>query len=345
MVKNIIYVQPDEDIANAIISGITGSHYELFRCKTAGEALSLMVRQDTPLLMLDINIPDMRLHEVVARCSRDFPATVLAIFIDYANPELLAKLVNRHSVYKIFTAPWNTGEIIEHIKDAMDYAEIRAERLMREQILNKSSVDFDKTLSTLTDSLKYQQYSYYKLNTIINTIFMSMLDASGEEALLYMRKEVYCYANDVMVYLMKAQTVGKMEVESFEEIMLKELALFETVKITVMESCLIGDVPRVKLANIRFMIMLVVSYLAKYSNMCEVMILSSYLSKTKVYMEVRASFPEETEAVLSLREKPVMKLMGDIVDRVLKQMTSSVTCELANQTIKYKIEVPLSFMD
>ena len=54
---------------------------------------------------------------------------------------------------------------------------------------------------------------------------------------------------------------------------------------------------------------------------------------------------QETEAILSVSEKPVMKLMGDIVDRVLKQMTSSVMYEIVNQTIKYKIEVPLSFMD
>jgi len=345
MVKNIIYVQPDEDIANAIISGIAGSHYELFRCKTAGEALSLMVRQDTPLLMLDINIPDMRLHEVVSRCNRDFPATVLAVFIDYANAELLTKLVNRHSVYKVFVAPWDTELIIEHLKDAMDYAEIRAERLMREQILNKSSVDFEKTLSTLTDSLKYQQYSYYKLNTIINTIFMSLQGGSGNEPLTDIRRDIYYYANDIMGYLMKAQTIGKMEVESFEEIMMKELELFKKVRIKVMESCLIGDVPRVKLANIRFMIMMVVSYFAKYPSPCEVMILSSYLSKTKVYMELRATFPEEVEAISSVKESPLIKLVENIVDQVLKKMASATTYELSNQTIKYKIEIPLSYME
>lgn len=343
MVKNIIYVQQNEEIAKAIMNGITSSGYEVFHCTSAGEALNLMTRQDVPLLMLDINIPDMRLREVVKRCDDEFPATVLAVFADYPNSELLTKLVNRHSIYKIFVAPWDTASIIEQIEDAMEYAEIRAEKLRKEQILNKDSEDFELKLKTLTDSLKYQQHAYRKLSSVVDILLNSSLISMTEKLTEDMRDAIYQYTSNMVGFLIKAQTTGQIPIETFEDFMTEELKVFHNIKVTAVESCMFGEVPRVKVANIRFIIMMITAYYSKCATTCEVQVLSSYLTNTKIYMELRAIFSPETNVEELIDNRPLLKAAELTTQKVLEELTESAEREIINNIMKYKLEIPTAF--
>lgn len=343
MVKNIIYVQQNEEIAKAIINGITSSGYEVFHCTSAGEALNLMTRQDSPLLMLDINIPDMRLREVVKRCADEFPATVLAVFTDYPNLELLTKLINRHGIYKIFVAPWDTASIIEQIEDAMEYAEIRAEKLRKEQILNKNSEDFDLQLKTLTDSLKYQQHAYYKISSVVDILLNSSLIGLTGKLTEDMKDAAYRYTNEMVGFLIKAQTTGQIPIETFEELMTEELKLFKNVKVLTVESCMFGEVPRVKVANVRFIIMMIVAYYSKCADRCEVQVLSSYLTNTKIYMELRAIFAPDTDVEKLISNRPLLEAAKLTTEQVLGELALSAEREITGNMMKYKLEIPTSF--
>ncbi len=343
MVKNIIYVQQNEEIATAIINGIASSGYEVFYCKSAGEALNLMTRQDAPLLMLDINIPDMRLREVVRRCNEEFPATVLAVFTDYPNHELLTKLINRHGIYKIFVAPRDTASIIEQIEDAMEYAEIRAEKIRKEQILNKDSEDFELKLQMLTDSLKYQQHAYKKMRAVVDILLNSSLISMTGKLTDDMKDAVYQYSNELAGFLIKAQTTGKMPIESFEDLMSEELKTFRNINVTAMESCMFGDVPRVKVANVRFIIMMIVAYYSKCAQSCEVKVLSSYLTNTKIYMEVRAIFAPDTDVTKLISNRPLLHVAEFTTAQILEELTLTMEREIEGNMMKYKLEIPTTF--
>ncbi len=344
MVKNIIYVQQNEEIARSVLEGIAGSGYEVFHCVTAGEALNLMMRQDAPLLMLDINIPDMRLREVVSRCSDKFPATVLAIFTDYPNSELLTKLINRHGIYKIFVAPWDMEEIVEQIEDAMEYAEIRFEQLQREGALALESNEFEVTLANMKDSLKFQQHSYYKLNTILNTLLRVTTDCLQGDRTQEEKKRLFDFAGVMLEGVLKAQTTARIDVRTFEDAIREDLLVLKHVTVQKLESCLIGDIPRVMVANIKALIWDAVYYASRGIDSCEAEVSSSYMTNTRIYLEINVNY--------SSSEVPMMTLNDPVeigCDRLLQEMFTAMTVAedviRKDKSISFRMQVPISFLD
>lgn len=344
MVKNIIYVQQNEEIAKSVLEGIAGSGYEVFHCVTAGEALNLMTRQDAPLLMLDINIPDQRLREVVRQCSEKFPATVLAIFTDYPNSELLTKLINRHGIYKIFVAPWDMEEIVPQIEDAMEYAEIRFEQLQREGALALESSEFDVTLANMKDSLKFQQHSYYKLNAILNTLLRVTTDCLQGDRTQEEKERLFDFSDAMLEGIIKAQTTTSLEVKTFEDTIREDLLALKHVTVKKIESCLIGDIPRVMVANIKALIRNTVYYASRGIDYCEAEVHSSYITNTRIYLEMNVSYSSSEVPMMTLRDSVELGC-----DRLLREMFAAMTAAedviRKDSHISFRLQVPISFLD
>ncbi len=343
MVKNIIYVQQNEEVARSVVEGITDNGYEVYHCVTAGEAFQLMARQDAPLLMLDINIQDMRLREVVKKCSEEFPATVLAIFTDYPNSELLTKLINRHGIYKIFIAPWDMEEIVTQIEDAMEYAEIRFEQLQREGALTLESKEFDITLSNLKDSLKFQQHSYYKMNAVLNALLRVTTECMEGRRPAQERQQIYDFASTLLEGIIKSQTTSSLDINRFEELVREELMTLKHVKINGIESCLMGDIPRVMIANVKALIWCAVYYASRNAIGCEVEIISNYLTNTRIHLEINITYASGAPALLLSDEIEI------VYDKIVQEMFAATTAseDIIRQADRMSIQmqVPISFLD
>ncbi|HOO28036.1 MAG TPA: hypothetical protein PLU43_06190, partial [Lachnospiraceae bacterium] len=107
MEKNILYIQSNEDVAESFREKFAERGIELIVAASASEAFQVMREREITLLLIDINIPDMRLRNLVEVCTRDFPGVILNVCVDVLSPLLITKLVNRHRIHKIFVAPWN----------------------------------------------------------------------------------------------------------------------------------------------------------------------------------------------------------------------------------------------
>lgn len=267
MVKNIVYVEEKKEKADAIIEGIKQSGYEVFHCVNAEEAFTLMRHQDTPLLMLDINIPDMRLRELVRRCNQEFPSTVLAVFIDFPNVELITKLINRHGIYKIFISPWDTQEIIGHIEDAMDYAEILDDLLRKEQIINQEADEFDRSMEHSAKILSEQKYAYPKVMKITETLL-------SPTASIYENKAVLA----CMKCLIKAHLTGQITVDTLEEVLKNDLKEYSNIEIEDVISCLIEEIAHENLAAIRAVVLLSGLYASHLGERTSFMAESRYIN-------------------------------------------------------------------
>ena len=134
MAKNIVYIQANEKIAQSFQETFKERNIELLVAASATEALEIMRQQDIGLLLVDINIPDMRLSQLVEICSRDFPTVIMNVCVDVMNSLLITKLVNRHSIYKIFVAPWDVREMIDEIEESLDEAAISRERILTNKV-------------------------------------------------------------------------------------------------------------------------------------------------------------------------------------------------------------------
>ncbi|MBQ7582570.1 MAG: hypothetical protein IJU25_07090 [Lachnospiraceae bacterium] len=181
MARNIVYIQANEKIAASFRETFAERGVELTVAKSAGEALEIMGRQEVGLLLVDINIPDMRLSKLVEICSRDYPAVVLNVCVDVYNSLLVTKLVNRHAIHKIFVAPWDIREMVEEIEESLDAAEISREQVLHEKKILKENEQLQNTLESLKSALKKQQFSYGKIRSVTDLFFEHMAEFAGDE--------------------------------------------------------------------------------------------------------------------------------------------------------------------
>ncbi|MCR4685863.1 MAG: hypothetical protein K5649_10385 [Lachnospiraceae bacterium] len=262
MARNIVYIQANDKIAQSFKETFRERNVELTVAKSAAEALAIMGKQEVGLLLVDINIPDMRLSQLVEICSRDYPTVILNVCVDVLNSLLITKLVNRHAIHKIFVAPWDVREMVEEIEESLDAAEISREQVLHEKKILQENEDFQNTLQSLKDALKKQQFSYGKIRAITDLFFehaLSLTDGRGMAQI----KQIFD------VYL-RMQTTETVDTGDFAGVLASDFEKLTQGRsgftLSAGSIALADGAVKVKAVNIRFLFWLIV-----YKTLCESM--------------------------------------------------------------------------
>lgn len=333
MARNIVYIQANDKIADSFKRTFAEREIELIIAHSAMEAIDYMKENVVDVLLVDINIPDMRLSKLVEICSRDFPGVVLNVCVDVMNSLLVTKLVNRHAIRKIFVAPWDVKEMVEEIEESLDAAQIAREQKIYENRIIKENEHFEETLSSLTESLKKQQYSYNKFKSLTDLILDS-LSLINED----INFNQYDKVKKIFDMYLRMQTTDAIDIDKFEEILREDMnrisAACPGFKCTDISSCLIGDVPKSRAANIRFLVWLIATYAAHTRSNCEYIIDSQFKNVTEVtfVLTVNGQVTEPDE----LMNKYVTILADSLCDSVnITTETKSATTE---ESVKYNFD-------
>lgn len=270
MAGNIVYIQANEKIAESFQEAFGERNIELIVAGTAAEALEIMEQKDVGLLLVDINIPDMRLSGLVEICSKRFPAVIMDVCVDVLNSLMITKLVNRHAIHKIFVAPWDVKEMVEEIEESLDVATISRERILHEKALVDESNRFQETLRSLTESLKNQQFSYGKIRKLTDLLFQGIAslektDTDGAED----KPEDPALRQMKMIFdtYLRMQTTETLEASRLEDTVRADLEKLQTnipsftYKVSIVS---LQTASKAKIADIRFTLWLL-SYNAAYT--------------------------------------------------------------------------------
>lgn len=315
MGKSIVYIQANDKIAESFKSTFAEREIDLVIAKSAMDAIKLMKSTEVDVLLVDINIPDMRLSQLVEICTRDFPGVVLNVCVDVMNSLLVTKLVNRHAIRKIFVAPWDVKEMVEEIEESIDAAHIARDQKIYENKILKENEHFEDTLSSLTESLKKQRYSYNTLKTITDVILDDM--ASDDDKHVKMIFDMY----------LRMQTGDSIDLDRFEDLIRSDMdklsARYPGFKCTEIFSCLIGGVPKAKSANVRFFIWLIALYSACTRKNCEYMVDSQLMSATK------ATFSLSVKGLVTAEDKKFEKYVLLLLSNLCELFEISTKTESA----------------
>lgn len=331
MAGNIVYIQANDTIADSFKKTFNERNIELIIVRSAAEAIEKMKTLEVDVLLVDINIPDMRLSALVEICTRDFPGVILNVCVDVMSSLLVTKLVNRHAIRKIFVAPWDVNEMVEDIEESLDAARIAREEKIYENKVKKENDQLEETLSSLTASLKRQQYSYNTIKKITDVIISDIV---------LLNKDLGRMQTDKMKFIfdtyLKMQTVDAIDIDAFEELLRTDMdkikKSYPGFFCTDIISCLIGGVPKACAANIRFFIWLIAMYNAEIRNNCEYLIDSQFMSVTKVVFILTAK--GKVTRPNDMLDKYITLLMNKLCDSV------SITNETATgeDTTVYNLE-------
>ena len=320
MSNRIVYLQANENIANSFREEFAAHDLELIIVKSGEEALEIIEREKVLLLLLDINIPDMRFRKLVDRIRAISPQVIINVCIDVLDSLMITKLSNRHHVHKIYVAPWDVDEIIEEVQESLEIAIINEQSNVREDEIISEREELESTLASLTETLKKQQHSYTKLKKLTECFADALRDTGAMDESV---EERLAFGEDVFNTLLKMQTTGSFDIDKFETDVRNDLREIKGVaknfEVGEISSCLMGGQSRSCAQNIRFCIFLIARLYAEFYDTFSVDVSSRYNTTREAEFCIKVTLGEGiNEDVLSSHREHIM-----YVKDILTYMTES----------------------
>lgn len=330
--NKIIYVQSNEAIAKSFKERFLENDIEMRTASSGEEALNAIEEEGVLLLLIDINLPDMRLRKLVDRIRERRPQTILNVCVDVLDPLMITKLSNRHHIHKIYVAPWDVDTIIEDVKESLEIAVINEETNVKEEQITSEKRELEETLESLKNTLRKQQHSYKKLSGLMDCFTNPLADKTEDDEELSRRMEL---AKEVCNTLLKMQTTGTFDVDKFEEDLRRDLREIKGkaygFKCGEISSCLFGEQSRPQTQNVRFCIYVLSRLYAEYYNTFTVNVSSHFLTTKEAEFCVNFEIAEKINE--QLREKH--KDYFDYVEGMISDMTLDYRCSIDENTISY----------
>ncbi len=120
MQSNILFIDDDSAVLDALEWTFADEPYECLTCKTAGEALSLIDEMDFAVVVSDQRMPEMSGIDFLEKIKRQRPATIRILMTAYQEMNLILNAVNKGHVYNLIFKPWDEVELKRIIKTAVD---------------------------------------------------------------------------------------------------------------------------------------------------------------------------------------------------------------------------------
>lgn len=317
--NKIVYLQTNEKIAESFREEFLKQEIEMLIVKSGEEALEIISKEKVLLLLLDINIPDMRFRKLVDKIRAISPQIIINVCVDVLDPLMITKLANRHHVHKIYVAPWDVNEIIDEVKESIEIAIINEQINVREEQINSETNELKNTVESLKNTLKKQQKSYSKFLKLTDC-FINAIEESEEE----LNKEKLAFIKDIYTTILKMQTTGSFDIDEFEDNIRKDLkelkALAKGISTSVIESCLFAGQSRVYAQNIRFTIYMLARLYAQFYSDFSINVSSHFITTKEAEFVIEI----ETESSINSRGEDAFRDYYEYINGIITELSSDI---------------------
>ena len=128
MTHNILLVDDEERILNALKRALRDEDLQIFTATSGQEAIALLEGREFDVIISDHNMPGMSGLELLARVKALSPETITMMLTGKSDIEIAMQAINDAGVYKFILKPWDTYELIINIRRACESLDLVKER-------------------------------------------------------------------------------------------------------------------------------------------------------------------------------------------------------------------------
>lgn len=134
MINSLLLVDDEENILSALARLLRRDGYTLYRANSGEEGLRLLAENDIGVIVSDQRMPQMTGVEFLTRARELRPDTVRIALSGYTDLDSVTDAINRGSIYKFLTKPWDDELLRQNIAEAFERYHMRREnkRLIQE---------------------------------------------------------------------------------------------------------------------------------------------------------------------------------------------------------------------
>jgi signal transduction histidine kinase len=126
--RHTVLVVDDEPDVIQSVKDLLRLEYNVLGATRASEAMRLLAENEVHVVMTDQRMPEMTGVEFLHRICDEYPDAVRLLFTGYADLPAVIDAINRGSVYRYITKPWDPEELQLVIREACRRYELVIER-------------------------------------------------------------------------------------------------------------------------------------------------------------------------------------------------------------------------
>jgi diguanylate cyclase (GGDEF)-like protein len=125
--RTLLLLDDEENMLRSLVRLFRRDGYKVLTANTVREAFDLLASNTVQVIVSDQRMPDMSGTEFLAKVRELYPDTVRMVLSGYTDLATITEAINRGSIYRFLTKPWNDDELRAHIADAFRSHERHAE--------------------------------------------------------------------------------------------------------------------------------------------------------------------------------------------------------------------------
>ncbi|EXI77864.1 MAG: Bacteriophytochrome cph2 [Candidatus Accumulibacter appositus] len=138
-VRTLLLVDDEPSILAALRRVLRRDRYRILTAGSAVEGLELLALNEVQVIISDQRMPTTSGTEFLGRVKELHPNTVRIVLSGYTDLQTVTDAVNRGSIYKFLTKPWDDEQLREQIRDAFTHFEARKAARTAEQTINPTT--------------------------------------------------------------------------------------------------------------------------------------------------------------------------------------------------------------
>ena len=182
--RHTVLVVDDESDVVASVKDLLRLDYKVLGATRAADGLAMLEREPVHVVMTDQRMPETTGVELLAKVRATHPDAMRLLFTGYADIRAVVDAINRGSVYRYITKPWDPDELMAIIREACDRYDLLAERkeLMLELQSKNAALEVANADLKRADELKsaFIRVASHELRTPL-TILMGMSDLAARQ--------------------------------------------------------------------------------------------------------------------------------------------------------------------
>ncbi len=182
--RHTVLVVDDESDVVASVKDLLRLDYKVLGATRASEGLALLEREPVHVVMTDQRMPETTGVELLAQVRERHPDAMRLLFTGYADIRAVVDAINRGSVYRYITKPWDPDELMAIIREACDRYDLIAERreLLSELRTKNTELELANAQLKRADELKsaFIRVASHELRTPL-TILVGMSDLAARQ--------------------------------------------------------------------------------------------------------------------------------------------------------------------
>lgn len=125
--SNILYVD-DENSNLRVFDSVFSRYYNVFTANNGKTAIKLLHQYDIHMIITDQKMPEMTGTDLLEQTLHEFPDIIRIILTGFADIQAIIKAINKCSIYKYITKPYENSEMKEVIDKGLEIYKMREKR-------------------------------------------------------------------------------------------------------------------------------------------------------------------------------------------------------------------------